>query len=66
MGLTAMAVVEAKRIRKDVAGAIGQSKRYSRDYMIQAEEKLAGGPWGEYKIPFLFSLGKCVTNLTSV
>ncbi len=55
IGLTPMAVVEAKRKRKDVAGAIEQSKRYSRDYVIQAGESLPGGPWGDYKIPFLFA-----------
>lgn len=54
-GLTPLAVVEAKRKRKDVAGAIEQSKRYSRDYIIQADESLPGGPWGDYKIPFLFA-----------
>ena len=54
-GLTPVAVVEAKRKRKDVAGAIEQSKRYSRDYVIHGDEKLSGGPWGDYKIPLLFS-----------
>ena len=54
-GLTAIAVVEAKRKRKDVAGAIEQAKRYSRDYVIQGQEELAGGPWGDYQVPFLFS-----------
>jgi len=54
-GLTPLAVVEAKRKRKDVAGAIEQAKRYSRDYIIRADERLEGGPWGKYKIPFLFA-----------
>ena len=54
-GLVPVAVVEAKRKRKDVAGAIEQSKRYSRDYVIHGDEKLAGGPWGKYKVPFLFA-----------
>jgi type I restriction enzyme R subunit len=55
-GLTPVAVVEAKRKNTDVSGAIEQAKRYSRDYVVQAEETLpGGGPWGEYKIPFLFS-----------
>jgi type I restriction enzyme, R subunit len=55
VGLKAVAVVEAKRKRKDVAGSIEQSKRYSRGYLVRAEEELAGGPWGEYRIPFLFA-----------
>lgn len=54
-GLKVVAVVEAKRKRKDVAGSIEQSKRYSRGYMIRAEEELVGGPWGEYHVPFLFA-----------
>jgi len=55
VGLKAIAVVEAKRKRKDVAGAIQQAKRYSKDYVIKGDETLSGGPWGEYKIPFLFA-----------
>ena len=55
VGTTAIAVVEAKRMRKDVAGAIDQPKRYSQDYVIQGDERLPGGPWGAYKIPFLFA-----------
>lgn len=54
-GLKAVAVVEAKRKRKDVAGSIEQSKRYSRGYLVRAEEEVPGGPWGEYKVPFLFA-----------
>jgi type I restriction enzyme R subunit len=54
-GLKAVAVVEAKRKRKDVAGSIEQSKRYSRGYIVRAKEELSGGPWGEYKVPFLFA-----------
>jgi type I restriction enzyme, R subunit len=54
-GLTPIAVVEAKRKHKDVAGAIEQSKRYSRDYILREGESDPGGPWGDYKIPFLFS-----------
>ncbi|MCP4600303.1 MAG: type I restriction-modification system endonuclease [Proteobacteria bacterium] len=56
VGLTAIAVVEAKRRQKDVAEAIPQCKRYSKDYVIKGDEQLPeGGPWGEYKIPFLFA-----------
>lgn len=60
-GLQALAVVEAKRKRKDVSGAVDQAKRYSRDYVIQSEETLPeGGPWADsdghdHHIPFVFA-----------
>jgi type I restriction enzyme, R subunit len=54
-GLTVVAVVEAKRAIKNVQAAINQAKRYSRGYVIHGDEKLAGGPWGKYKVPLLFS-----------
>lgn len=54
-GMTAVAVVEAKRKRKDVAGSIEQSKRYSRGYMVRGEEILVEGGCGDYKVPFLFA-----------
>lgn len=55
VGLQAVAVVEAKRQRKDVYGAIDQAKRYSRGYVIKGDETLPGGPWGEYRVPFVFA-----------
>ncbi|HEY9801527.1 MAG TPA: type I restriction-modification system endonuclease [Leptolyngbyaceae cyanobacterium] len=55
VGLQVMAVVEAKRKRTDVYGAIDQAKRYSKAYKIQGNEILPGGPWGEYKVPFVFA-----------
>lgn len=54
-GLTPIAAVEAKKKNKDVPGAIPQAKRYSRDYKPSGDEIAAGGPWGDYKLPFLFS-----------
>jgi type I restriction enzyme R subunit len=54
-GLTPIAAVEAKRQNKDVAGKIVQAQRYSRGFRTEAEYKSPGGPWGEYKLPFLFS-----------
>ena len=54
-GLTPLAVVEAKRRNKGVAGAIEQAKRYSRDFELSEDLGAAGGPWGDYQIPFLFS-----------
>jgi type I restriction enzyme, R subunit len=54
-GLMPIAVVEAKRQNADVAGAIGQAKRYSRGFSVDSSSTSPGGPWGEYAIPFLFS-----------
>lgn len=55
VGLQAMAVVEAKRRSKDVPGMIDQAKRYSRGFKVWGEETLPGGPWGEFKVPFVFA-----------
>lgn len=55
MGLQAVAVVEAKKSSKDVSSAVEQAKRYSRSYEIKGDEVLLGGPWGDYKVPFMFS-----------
>ena len=56
VGLQIVAVVEAKRQSTDVAeGALNQAKRYSRGYEIKGEESFAGGPWGEFKVPFVFA-----------
>ncbi|MBD2415637.1 type I restriction-modification system endonuclease [Nostoc calcicola FACHB-3891] len=55
VGLQVIAVVEAKRQSTDVYAAIDQAKRYSRGYKIKDNETLPGGPWGEYKIPFIFA-----------
>lgn len=54
-GLTPLAVVEAKRGAKDVPGSIEQSKRYSRGYVLQADQLSPGGPWSHYKVPFLYA-----------
>ena len=63
-GLQIVAVVEAKRRSKDVAADIEQAKRYSRGFKIpsnnqgnatQIEYSTAGGPWSDFKVPFVFS-----------
>jgi type I restriction enzyme R subunit len=54
-GLAPVGVVEAKRENKDVAGSIEQAKRYSRGYQLSGEEIAAGGPWGDFAVPFLFA-----------
>ncbi len=54
-GLQVLAVVEAKRQRKDVSGAIDQAKRYSRGFKVWGKEILPSGRWGEFKVPFVFA-----------
>jgi len=53
-GMELVAVVEAKRKNKNVSDAIKQAKRYARDIQL-GEFNFAGEPWGEYKVPFVFS-----------
>ena len=55
VGLQCLGIVEAKKKNKDVSDAIRQAKRYSKGYKASTEEVPNGGPWGEYRIPFLFS-----------
>jgi type I restriction enzyme R subunit len=55
-GLTALAVVEAKRIAKDIPALVQQAKRYSRGFVIRGAEELPeGGPWGDCHVPFVFA-----------
>ena len=54
LGLRAVGVVEAKKRSVDVSAALEQAKRYSRGFK-QLGAELCGGPWGEYRVPFLFS-----------
>jgi type I restriction enzyme, R subunit len=55
LGLTPVAAVEAKRKNLDVSGALQQAKRYSRDFTAAEGATFAGGPWREYRLPFVFS-----------
>ena len=71
VGLTPIAVVEAKRKNKNVSGAITQAERYSRSFSFDKVDdglipawKLCGKsePWcgadtteGNYQLPFIFS-----------
>jgi len=48
-------VIEAKKMGKDVVADLEQSKRYARDAELKGDAKFPGGPWGEYRVPFLFS-----------
>jgi type I restriction enzyme R subunit len=66
LGLTPVAIVEAKRRATDVPGAIEQAKRYSRAYDFTGESPAPGAPWGPraaagsvdarpFNVPFLFA-----------
>jgi len=54
-GLDFLGVVEAKKVGKDVLADLGQSKRYARNAMLDAQARFAGGPWDQYRVPFLFA-----------
>lgn len=55
VGMTLVAVVEAKRQRKNVSAALGQSERYAKGFKLSDGMEPAGGPWGDFKVPFLFA-----------
>ena len=58
VGLTPVAVVEAKRKNVDVSGSLQQAKRYSRSFVPSAETLLPVENWGTdnaYRVPFAFS-----------
>ena len=66
VGLSPVAVVEAKKENKDVSGKIGQAERYSKGFIFQdymgKPWTLSGefSPWNDgsdspYQIPFVFS-----------
>ncbi len=48
------AVVEAKRFKKDLPSVLGQAKRYARDIDPKGYALPASGPWGEFKVPFVY------------
>lgn len=55
VGLTPLGITEAKRHSKDIPGRLPQTYRYSRGYHPCGVEKFLGGPWGDFKIPFVFA-----------
>jgi type I restriction enzyme R subunit len=55
VGLEAVGVVEAKKKSRDVGAALTQAKRYSEGLRFEGEATAAGGPWGKYRVPFLFA-----------
>lgn len=54
-GLHLVGVVEAKKKQKDVVSDLLQAKRYAKDIDSNAHGLHAGGPWSDYKVPFLFA-----------
>lgn len=55
-GLTALAVVEAKRRNADVPAAVDQARRYAEGFVVYGDEAPpAEGPWGAIRVPFLFA-----------
>lgn len=57
VGLTPIAVVEAKKKNADVSAKLKQAERYSREYVVRGNELLPqASAWkSEFKIPFAFS-----------
>jgi type I restriction enzyme, R subunit len=55
VGLTPVAVVEAKRKNVDVSAALQQAKRYSRNFAFGVEMQSPGNGWDGFRIPFAFS-----------
>ena len=54
-GLDFVGVAEVKKLGRDVLSDLIQSKRYSRGAQLEDLTRFPGGPWGEYRVPFLFS-----------
>jgi len=54
IGLELVAVGEAKKFKKDLPSVLGQAKRYARDIYPKEFPLHATGPWGEFKVPFVY------------
>jgi type I restriction enzyme R subunit len=56
VGTRLVAMVEAKRRRKNVSAAIDQAERYSAGVKGPDGGEFAGGPWDDkYRVPFVFA-----------
>jgi type I restriction enzyme R subunit len=55
VGPTLVAVVEAKRRNRNVMEVLPQAERYSTGIRMEAANQALGGPWGEHRVPFVFS-----------
>jgi len=54
-GLEFIGFIEAKKMGRDVLSDLTQGKRYARGPQLDGEARYLGEPWGDYKVPFLFS-----------
>ncbi|PWK03959.1 type I restriction-modification system endonuclease [Tumebacillus permanentifrigoris] len=54
VGLKLVGIIEAKRKSKDVSTDLEQAKKYAREVVQKTNEEIIG-PWGEYKVPFMFA-----------
>jgi type I restriction enzyme R subunit len=54
IGTECVAVVEAKRSRKNVSSAIDQSRRYASGFRNEAGQPIPAH-WGEFRIPLVFA-----------
>lgn len=55
IGTECIAMVEAKRKRKNVSAAIDQAERYAKGMSFSDDVTVSGGPWDDYKVPFVFA-----------
>ena len=55
VGFTLIGIVEAKKRSVDVMTTLEQARRYSRGVKLDGDAVLPGGPWGEDRVPFIFS-----------
>ncbi len=55
VGRRLVGFVEAKKRSVDVMSALDQARRYARGVTFEDGALPAGGPWGEDKVPFVFS-----------
>ncbi len=55
VGFTLIGLVEAKKRSVDVSSTLDQARRYSRGVKLDGDAVLPGGPWGDDKVPFIFS-----------
>jgi type I restriction enzyme R subunit len=55
VGTRLVGLVEAKRQRKNVSAAIDQSERYAAAVSPPDGGQFSGGPWGDYRVPFVFA-----------
>ncbi len=54
-GLTFVGLVEAKRKNKNVMEVLPQAERYAKGADLHGAQVAEGSPWGDYKVPFVFS-----------